>query len=94
MLQEVLTFPFHKHVTDSVTFLHAPDGNMLIATILSIHKAEIDYSRLTVYIVKNAVVIFQIVDNTGVVTQLFLVKLENDIESLQRMSLNENEISF
>jgi len=46
----------------------------------------------TVYIVslKTAVSIFQIVNNTGVVTQLFLVKLETSIESPQRMSLNEN----
>jgi len=39
---------------------------------------------------KTAVGIFEIVDNTGVVTQLILVKLENYVESLQRMSLNEN----
>jgi len=41
------------------------------------------------YRLKTAVGIFQVVNNRGVVTQLFLVKLESYIESLQRMSLNE-----
>jgi len=38
---------------------------------------------------KTVIGIFQIVNNRGVVTQLFLVKLEIYTESLQRMSLNE-----
>jgi len=39
---------------------------------------------------KTAIGIFQIVNNRGVVTQLFLVKLETYIDSFQRMSLNES----
>jgi len=38
---------------------------------------------------KTAVRIFQIVNNGGIVTQLFLVKLETYTESLQRRSLND-----
>jgi len=34
--------------------------------------------------------IFQIVNNRGLVTQLFSVKLETYVKSLQRMSLNES----
>jgi len=46
--------------------------------------------RLLSISLKTAVGIFQIVNNRGVVIQLFLVKLETCIESLQRMSLNES----
>jgi len=47
-------------------------------------------SKVLSILLKTAIGISQIVTNRGVVTQLFLVKLETYFESLLRMSLNES----
>jgi len=53
------------------------------------YSFTVDSGELLFFSLKTAVGIFQIVNNRGVVTQLFLVKLETYIESHQRISLNE-----